>query len=118
MARDTSPNERPILKEVVTSLPGLHRPSTKLPPEDLSAEDFVETCTGQDTPGVTSTPLHTVLGIVFWIGWIGWTIYAWFFSGAPFDDLGIVLVIWVVTFVITVLGIPVMRRKARNRVRV
>jgi len=107
-----------FLTEVLTSLPGIHKASPHQPPEDLSPEEFHEIGTGEDTGGVVRNLGHTIFGLVFWLGWIGWTAYMWFFTNAPFTDLGIAFVIWLVVFVITIIGVPWMRRKARNRVRV
>jgi hypothetical protein len=118
MGRHSKKPERPILTEVVTSLPGFYHPTRQLPPDDLSPQEFVEVSTGDDTPGIVTSRLHTVIGVVFWGAWVVWTIWVWFFTGAPFTDLGIAFLVWLVTFVITLITVPVMRRKARNRVRV
>ena len=118
MGRNAKKNERPILTEVITSLPGLARRTTRLPPDDLGPDEFVETSTGQDLPASMGSLGHVILGISFWVGWIMWTIYTWFFTGQPFTDLGIAFAIWVFTFVVVILGVPLMRRRARNRIRV
>jgi hypothetical protein len=117
VGRHSKRGEHPLLPEVVGSLPALHRPTTHLPPDDLEPEVFREICTGEDTGGVVSNLGHTVLGLVSWVLWLVWMIYLWFFIDSPFTDLWIAFVIWFVVFVITILGIPIMRRTSRNRVR-
>lgn len=108
-------SEHPILNEAVWSLPGLHRPTNQQPPEDLSPEDWVEVSTGEDTPRVVSSLGSTLLGLLFWGLWAAWTIYIWFFTGTPLTDLWILLLVWALTFVTVVVGVPVSRRKTRVR---
>jgi len=118
MGRHKKPVLGLFLTEVLTSLPGMHRPTAHRPPEDLSPEEFHEISTGEDTAGVVRNLGHTLLGLGFWLAWIVWTAYMWFFSDAPYTDLWIAFFIWFVVFVLTIIGVPWMRRRARNRVRV
>jgi len=118
MGRHSRKPEHPLLPEVTSSLPGLHRPTNQPPPEDLGPNEFHEITTGEDTGGVGPHLFHAVLGLVSWMVWIAWTAYLWFFIDAPFTDLWIAFLIWFVVFVVTILGVPIMRRKARNRIRV
>ena len=117
MGRHGKKIEHPVLVEIVTSLPMAHTPTTARPPEDLAPEAFREISTGENTNGVVTSFRHTLLGLLFWAQWIAWTIYMWFFQDAPFTDLFIAFAVWLVVFVVTIIGVPIMRRKARNRVR-
>jgi hypothetical protein len=110
-------NPRGLVVEALTSLPGKHQRTAHLPPHDLPPEEFVEIGTGEDTSGIVANPGHTILGLAVWAGWIVWTVQLWFFSNAPFTDLFIAAGIWLFAFVVTIFGIPAMRRAARNRVR-
>jgi hypothetical protein len=110
--------EHPLLPEVVSSLPVLHRPTAHLPPDDLEPEGFREISTGEDSGGVVSNRRHTILGLVSWVLWLWWLIYLWFLIDSPFTDLWIAFAIWFVVFVATIVGVPIMRRTARNRIRV
>jgi hypothetical protein len=105
----------PALAEIVTSFPRLYKRSSESPPEDLRPEDWVEVSTGEDTPRQIMSVWQTIIGLLSWAVWVTWTIYVWFFTDAPWTDLYIVLSVWIITFVITVIGVPFMRRKARNR---
>jgi len=116
MGRHSKEKKPPILREVVTSLPGLHHSTHRTPPEDLRPDEFVEISTGEDSPKSLGTLGHIVLGISFWVGWIFWTVYLWFFVGQPLNDVVIAFAVWAITFALVILGIPLMRRKARNRV--
>jgi hypothetical protein len=107
-----------VVVEALTSLPLTHQRTAHLPPHDLLPEEFVEIGTGEDASGVVANPGHTILGLVAWVGWIGWTVQLWFFSNAPFTDFFIAAGIWLFAFVVTIFGVPAMRRTARNRVRV
>jgi hypothetical protein len=117
VARHSKKIQRLFLNEVVTSLPGLHRPTREPPPDDLAPGEFLEVSTGEDSPSALATFAHVFLGFVVWIVWIVWSAYLWFFSDAPYDDLYIAGAIWAATFILTIMGVPAMRRKARNRVR-
>ena len=115
MAKHRRPKDRPILTEVVTSLPGGYRKTRHLPPEDLTPEEFVEISTGEDDTRDLAAVGHRALGLLFWLGWIIWTVYTWGFLGQPATDLGVAFTIFVVTYVVTILGVLWMRRRARNR---
>jgi hypothetical protein len=117
MGRNSKRGERPFLKEVVTSLPGLHRHTEQLEPDDIPADEFVEVSTGEDDAKPFRAVRHWVIGLAAWAAWLAWTINVWFFSGSPLDDLVLAGIIWFVTFIITIIGVPAWRRKARNRVR-
>jgi len=107
-----------VFMEAITSLPGKHARSAYPPPHDLPAEEFVEIGTGEDTAGIAPNLGHTMLGLLAWAGWIAWTIHLWFFSGQPFTDLFIAVGVYVFAFLVTIFGVPAMRRTARNRVHV
>jgi hypothetical protein len=109
--------EHPLLKEVVTSLPGPHRRSARLPTDDIPEEYVHDLETGEDSSVALTSPGHIIIGFLGWIGWIAWTIYMWFFTGAPVTDFLIVLAAWFISLVVTIVGVPLMRRRARNRVR-
>jgi len=116
VGRHSSWGQRPFLPEVVSSLPALNRRTSQQPPEDLPPEELREIRTGEDTDGVIKNTRHTLLGVAAWLGWMLWTVHLWFFVGAPFTDLWIVIAIWFVVFVVTIIGVPIMRRKARDRI--
>lgn len=101
----------------MTSLPLLHRQTSEAEPDDIPAGEFLETRTGEDTSGSLTSLSHYTLGVVVWVGWIAWALYMWFFTVSPLRDFVIAGVIWAVTFVITIMGVPAMRRTARNRIR-
>jgi len=112
---DRRPKDRPILTEVVTSLPGGYRKTRHLPPEDLTPEEFVEISTGEDDPRDLAAVGHRALGLLF----VGVDYLDRLHLGLPrptgHRPLGLPSLFFVVTYVVTILGVPWMRRRARNR---
>jgi hypothetical protein len=106
-----------VLAEVFTSFPGPHSRTKHLPPDDIPEEFVHDRETGEDSTVALTSLGHILIGVLGWLGWIGWTAYMWFFTGAPITDLLIVLAVWLVSFFATIIGVPFMRRRARNRVR-
>lgn len=104
-----------LIREVLTSLPAAHPHTKQSPPEDLDAGLFTEVQSGQDASNVQPPLWQLLIAALFWVGWIGWTTYIWVFSGSPISDLGIAIALCLLTFAFTIVGVPVVRRVARNR---
>jgi hypothetical protein len=104
---------RQVLAEVVTSLPGYHPKTTKLPPEELPEEILFAIQTGANNPQALNSIGHKFVGIIFWIAWFGWGIYVWWFTGALLAEFLIATAIWIGAFLFTIIGVPLVRRKAR-----
>ena len=110
----TSKNHE-LSDEILTSLPGLHRHTRELAPDQVPDEPFVEIQTGQDEEKGFTKAHHTLIGILAWVGVIGWTSYLWIASPIAITDLVLAGSLWILTFLFTIIGVPAVRRKARNR---
>ncbi len=109
------PENHEFSDEILTSLPGLHHHTRQLAPDQLPDEPFIEIRTGQDDDSQAMNLQHTILGLLAWIGVIAWTIYIWSASSVALSDLFLAGSLWVLTFLFTIVGVPAVRRKARNR---
>ena len=106
---------RSYIKEITGSLPLVHNHTTESVPDDIPKEHARDIATGDDSPNELSSALHSVLGILAWLGWIIWTVHTWLFTGAPATDLVIAALIWAFAYVVTILLVPMARRWARHR---
>lgn len=113
--RHATPVNHELTDEILTSLPGLHRHTRELAPDQVLDEPFEEIRTGQDDEKSFSKAHHTLIGLLAWAGIIGWTIYIWIASPMALTDLVFAGGLWVLTFLFTIVGVPSVRRKARNR---
>lgn len=104
---------RQVFAEAVTSLPGYHTKSSKLPPEELPEDELHEIETGANNPDAMNSIGHKFIGVIFWLAWFGWGIYMWWFTGALISEFLIATVLWIGTFFFTILGVPLVRRKAK-----
>lgn len=104
-----------VIREILTSLPGQHQKTQKLPPEGYVSGQGIAVGTG----GTAETQIigfwHAALGISFWLLWLGWGIYMWFFANAVLNDFYIAAAICLATFAFTIVGVPLVRLFARNR---
>ena len=109
------PVDHDFSQEILTSLPGLHRHTSQLAPDQVPGEPFEEIRTGQDNDKKSASVQHTILGLLTWMGLIGWTIHIWIAAPMAISDLILAVSLWVLTFLFTIVGVPAVRRKARNR---
>ena len=103
------------LAEAFTSIPGVHKYTAMSLPDDVLDGEFVEISTGEETPEALTNGWHRIIGVFFWLAWLGFGIYAWWQSGANLSEYQVAAVIWLLSFLFTIFGFPVMRRTARNR---
>ena len=113
--RRSKRNEHELVKEILTSLPVSDKHTLELAPDQIPSEPFEEVRTGQDDKQNFSRASHTVIGLFSWVGIFGWTFYIWIASPIALNDLVLALGLWVLTFLFTIIGVPFVRRKARNR---
>lgn len=113
--RHATPINHEFSEEILTSLPGFHRHTSELAPDQVPDEPFEEIRTGQDSDKDTTRTHHTIVGLLAWVGVIGWTIQLWIGSPMAVIDLVLAGSLWVLTFLFTIIGVPAVRRKARNR---
>lgn len=106
---------RTILREVFTSLPGQHRRTSQLPPEDGESGQAFLVVTGGSEEAKVIGFWHATLGLASWILWLGWGTYMWFFANAGLNDFIIAAAICLATFAFTIVGVPLVRLSARNR---
>ena len=104
-----------VWREVISSLPGRHKRTIQLPPDDTQDETFVRIMTGGSTERKLLSIWHSILGLTLWVLWIGWAVYMWFFSSAGLDDLVIAIAVFLATYIFTIIGVPLVRLMARNR---
>lgn len=55
-------------------------------------------------------------GIVSWVAWFSWGIYLWWFTATPMFEYAVGVVVWVSVFLFSIIGVPIVRRVARDRV--
>lgn len=115
LGRHSTPINHELSNEILTSLPGLHSHTHEVAPDQVPDEPFVEIRTGQDDDKSFSKLRHTLVGLVAWMGIIGWTVYVWISSPIALTDVLFAGSLWALTFLFTIVGVPSVRRKARNR---
>jgi hypothetical protein len=115
LGRHSTPINHELSNEILTSLPGIHVHTHELAPDQVPDEPFDEIRTGQDDDKSFSKVHHILMGLLAWAGIIGWTVYIWISSPMALTDLVLALGLWVLTFLFTIIGVPFVRRKARNR---
>ncbi len=115
VGENNNQRQNELAEEVFSSLPRAYKHTSQLPPDSIPGEFFEELQTGEDLAGKVVKLSHNFLGALVWLGIIVWAIYVWGFKGTPLTDLIIALAVWVSTFIFTVIGVPAVRRTARNR---
>ena len=98
-----------ISQEIQGSLPGRHRKSQFLPPDQDLAEGFDDIRTGvKQGDKIVSTSLK-LFGYLTWIIWFGFGIRFWWFSNTQPIEFLVATILWMLSFAFTILGIPITR---------
>ena len=112
-----SPDRPPrILHEIRTALPGQHIHTSAEEPENGELLESL-VCTGQEDTTALISPLHIALGVLFWLAWLVWGVYTWWFVERTIADFVVAAAIWIVAFVVGVVGIPIIRQAGINQLR-
>lgn len=112
-ARESSAHR--AIVEITSSLPGKHQ-HTQLPkPEDTNDPGYDNIQTGELDPQDLTNWRDRTIGLFFWVAWFAIGVYAWWFTDAPLIDYVVATVIWLLIFALAVIGVPLVRMRARGR---
>lgn len=104
-----------VSHEIVRNLPGARKPTMEREPENEGYPVANDIHTGSMDVDALTSPGHRVIGTLFWVGWFSWGVYTWWFVDRTLTDFAIGLAVWTGAFAFTVIGVPIVRRAARNR---
>ena len=98
-----------ISQEIQGSLPGRHRKSQFLPPDQDLAEGFDDIRTGAKQGNQIVSISLKLFGYLTWIIWFGFGTRFWWFSNTQAIEFLVATILWMLSFAFTILGIPITR---------
>jgi hypothetical protein len=105
-----------VIREVSSALPRAHTETSLKPPGNGDLEGFDDIHTGSQQ-SEKLIPIHLkILGFLTWIFWFGLGVKFWWFSDTTLTEFIVATILWILTFVFTTAGIPLVRAllNARN----
>ena len=104
-----------VYREMRSALPSKHLPTDLDPPGNGEMDGFDDIRTGA-VQGEKLIPLRwKMLGIFSWVFWFAFGIHSWWFSDTRFIEYIVATVLWLLTFLFTILGIPFTQAILRDR---
>jgi hypothetical protein len=101
-------------REIRSALPGTHEHSHFSEPENPNMTVH-EIATGFRSGEPLLRKRDYFFGILSWVVWVSWGIYLWWFSDTVLFEYIFGVLVWLVVFIFSVVGVPLVRRTSRNR---
>jgi hypothetical protein len=104
-----------VLEEIKGALPRSHEHTLLKPPGNGDLDGFDDIHTGSNQGANLISMKVKILGVLTWIAWFGFGIRFWWFSDTRLIEYLVATVLWSLTFLFSILGIPVLGAILKNR---
>lgn len=104
-----------VLEEIKGAFPKSHEHTLLSPPGNGDLDGFDDIHTGSNQGANLMTLTMKILGVLTWIIWFGFGIRFWWFSDTRLIEYLVASVLWGLTFLFSILGIPFIDAILKNR---
>ena len=98
-----------------SAFPSKHIPTELEPPGNGAEDGFDDIRTGAVQGDDLMPNKWKIFGLSTWVIWFGFGIHSWWFSDTRFIEYIVATVLWILTFLFTILGIPFTQAILKNR---